>query len=45
VSIRLAARLAAFMVEQGLGREPEGFVGDWEAHVAASMWCGSGGGA
>ena len=44
VSIRLAARLAAFMVEQGLGREPEGFGGDWEAHVAASMWCGSGGG-
>jgi malate dehydrogenase (oxaloacetate-decarboxylating)(NADP+) len=38
VSCLLIARLAALMVAQGLGKEPQGMTTSWEEYVASKMF-------
>jgi malate dehydrogenase (oxaloacetate-decarboxylating)(NADP+) len=38
VSVKLMAAVAAHMVASGLGSQPDGFNGDWEACCEAAMW-------
>lgn len=41
VEVQLAAVLAGFMVDQGLGTRPAGFSGDWEGFVRGKVFAPS----
>lgn len=38
VSVKLMAAVGSYMVDRGIGTQPEGFNGDWEACAEAAMW-------